>query len=55
MKKILSGFRFTDQDTEKAMKEIHEISGYVADPHGAVGYLGLKEYFLNQKENLILI
>ena len=52
MKKILSGFRFTDQDTKKAMKEIHKISGYVADPHGAVGYLGLKEYFLNQKENL---
>ena len=52
MKKVLSGFRFTDQDTKKAMKEIHKISGYVADPHGAVGYLGLKEYLVNQKENL---
>ena len=52
MKKILSGFRFTDQDTKKAMKEIYKISGYVADPHGAVGYLGLKEYLVNHKENL---
>ena len=52
MKKNLSGFRFTDQDTKKAMKEIHQINGYVADPHGAVGYLGLKEYLNNQKENL---
>ena len=52
MKKILSGFRFTDDDTKKAMKEIYKISGYVADPHGAVGYLGLKEYLVNHKENL---
>ena len=52
MKKNLSGFQFTDQDTKKAMKEIHQINGYVADPHGAVGYLGLKEYLNNQKENL---
>ncbi len=27
------------------MKEIKKVSGYVADPHGAVGYLGLKKYF----------
>ena len=52
MKKNLSGFRFTDQDTKKAMKEIHQINGYVADPHGAVGYLGLKEYLAHQKEYL---
>ena len=52
MKKNLSGFRFTDQDTKKAMKEIHQINGYVADPHGAVGYLGLKEYLAHQKEDL---
>ena len=44
LKETLSGFRFTDDETREALKEIHEISGYVADPHGAVGYLGLKEY-----------
>ncbi len=52
MKKTLSGFRFTDQETKKALKEIYELNGYVADPHGAVGYLGLKEYLTHQKEDL---
>jgi threonine synthase len=44
LKQTLSGYRFTDNQTRKALKEIHQISGYVADPHGAVGYLGLKKY-----------
>ena len=52
MQKNLSGFSFTDKDTQKAMKEIYQISGYIADPHGAVGYLGLKEYLANKKNNL---
>ena len=38
----LSGYRFTDEETREAMQHIHTSSGYVADPHGAVGYLGLK-------------
>ena len=52
MKKKFSGFRFTDQDTKKAMKEIYKINGYVADPHGAVGFLGLKEFLTRQKDDL---
>ena len=44
LKQTLSGYRFTDNQTRKALKEIHQISRYVADPHGAVGYLGLKKY-----------
>jgi len=52
MKKDVSGFRFTDSETRKAMKEIYEAAGYIADPHGAVGYLGLKAYLENQNENL---
>jgi len=48
MKKTLSGYRFTDQETRKALKEIYDIKGYIADPHGAVGYLGLKEYLVAQ-------
>jgi len=41
----LSSFSFTDDETKKAMQTIKAASGYIADPHGAVGYLGLKEYF----------
>nr|WP_299383450.1 threonine synthase [Allomuricauda sp.] len=44
----LSSYSFSDDATRETMKSIHKNSGYVADPHGAVGYLGLKEY---QKAN----
>ena len=52
MKKYLSGYRYTDQQTRKALKEIYDLKNYIADPHGAVGYLGLKEYLNQQKEDL---
>ncbi|MEZ4811349.1 MAG: threonine synthase [Allomuricauda sp.] len=40
----LSSYSFTDDETRKAMKDVHSKTGYILDPHGAVGYLGLKEY-----------
>jgi len=46
----LSGYRFTDEETREAMQHIHTSSGYVADPHGAVGYLGLKKYLENHPD-----
>ena len=52
MKKNISGYRYTDQETRKALKEIYDLKNYIADPHGAVGYLGLKEYLNEQKEDL---
>jgi len=44
LKENLSSYPFTDDETKKALMEIHNINGYIADPHGAVGYLGLKKY-----------
>lgn len=44
LKNVFSSYSFTDNETRKAMKELHSLSGYIADPHGAVGYLGLKEF-----------
>ena len=46
----LSGYRFTDDETREAMKNIYATSGYVADPHGAVGYLGLKKYLVKHPD-----
>lgn len=40
----LSSFSYSDDQTRAAMSKIYQNSGYVTDPHGAVGYLGLKEY-----------
>ncbi len=44
LKEVLSSYSFTDKETEQALKEIKEKHHYLADPHGAVGYLGLKKY-----------
>ncbi|MEO9893806.1 threonine synthase [Aurantibacter sp.] len=44
LKKNLSSYSFDDVETKKALKSIFVNSKYIADPHGAVGYLGLKKY-----------
>ena len=40
----LSSFSYSDEETKAAMQKIYAETGYIADPHGAVGYLGLKHY-----------
>ncbi|MGJ5641035.1 threonine synthase [Formosa sp. S-31] len=44
LKENLSSFSYTDEETKAALKEIYNDFTYVADPHGAVGYLGAKAY-----------
>ena len=44
LQKHLSSYAFSDKATKATMKEVYSKTGYVMDPHGAVGYLGLKEY-----------
>ena len=41
--KDFSSYSFTDEETKKALQSIYKNSGYIAEPHGAVGYLGLKK------------
>ncbi len=48
IRKSVSGFAFTDAETRKTMLEIYDRTGYVLDPHGAVGYLGLKQFLAGQ-------
>ena len=52
MKKNFSGYSYTDDQTKKALKKIFSKKKYIADPHGAVGYLGLQEYISTQKDDL---
>ena len=49
LKENLTSYSFSDDETREAMKEIKKKSGYIADPHGAVGYLGLKKYLKKNK------
>lgn len=50
LKKILSGYWFDDGQTKQSIEELYQKRQYIADPHGAIGYLGLKS-FLNKQEN----
>jgi threonine synthase len=40
----IKGYWFTDEQTLRAMYDLQNRYQYQADPHGAVAYLGLKEY-----------
>lgn len=44
LKNHLSSYSFTDAETIDALKELYNEYSYIADPHGAVGYLGAKAY-----------
>ena len=50
LKKVLLGYWFTDDQAKQAIKELYQKRQYIADPHGAIGYLGLKS-FLKKQEN----
>ncbi|WP_420458706.1 threonine synthase [Neolewinella sp.] len=44
LRATLSGFAYDDGATEDAMREVEQRYAYTIDPHGAVGYLALKEW-----------
>jgi threonine synthase len=47
-----SSFSFSDPETIVALKYIYETSGYIAEPHGAIGYLGLKKQLEKDTESI---
>lgn len=56
LKENISSYSFSDEETKAAMLEINKNYGYVADPHGAVGYLGCKAYLKeNSKSHCIFL
>ncbi|MCD2260057.1 threonine synthase [Psychroserpens luteolus] len=44
LKNNLSSYSYSDKETKDALLEIYEQYNYIADPHGAVGYLGCKAH-----------
>jgi len=50
LRENLSSYAFSDSETRAAMKFIYDCSKYIADPHGAVGYLGLKKFQENRPD-----
>jgi threonine synthase len=51
-KKDFSSYSFSDEETKFILQNIYQNTGYIAEPHGAVGYLGLKKEMLKH-ENCI--
>ena len=47
IRKNLSGYSFNDQKTKETIKELYKSKKYLTCPHSAIGYLGLKEYVVN--------
>ena len=50
----MSSFSFTDYQTREAILEIYNDCKYIADPHGAVGYLGAKAYLENHPKTHVI-
>ena len=47
-----SSYSFTDSETKIAMQEVYNNFNYITEPHGAVGYLGLKKE-MQKHENCV--
>jgi len=50
--KDFSSYSYTDDETEAAMKDIYSRTQYIAEPHGAIGYLGLKKEMEKQPNSI---
>lgn len=44
VKSHISGYAFSDTETENAIQQIYHTHNYIMDPHGAVGYLAWEKY-----------
>jgi threonine synthase len=43
MRRMIRGVSVTDEETRRAIAEVHETWGYFLDPHGAVGWEGVNK------------
>ncbi len=48
----IAGYAFTDKETQAAMQAVYRDANYTMDPHGAVGYLGLKKYLSESRKDV---
>lgn len=50
--KDFSSYSYSDAQTEAAIKDVYSRTNYIAEPHGAVGYLGLKNEMAKQPNSV---
>jgi threonine synthase len=44
IKKEIKGYSYTDEQIRTVIHDVYHKTGYILDPHGAIGYMALKEY-----------
>ncbi len=47
LKKVLSSYSISDEETKSTLQKVYQTEGYLLDPHGAVGYYALQQYLQN--------
>ena len=50
LKEKFSSVSITDEETRKTLKDLYQQYQYIADPHGAVGYLALERYLRDHSD-----
>ena len=46
----ISGYYLTDEDDKLTMHHIYKSFGYVADPHGAIGYAAIRDFQIDHPD-----
>ncbi len=55
LKALFNSYSFTDEETKSMMEQLYKQADYISDPHGAVGYLGLKKYGIHESEHGVFL
>ncbi len=50
MRRDIAGARFTDEDVRQTIREVFQRTGYLLDPHSAIGYLGLMRHLSHLRD-----
>jgi threonine synthase len=51
LKKVLTAYSVSDDETKNTIKEVYDTYAYLLDPHGAVAYFGLQKYLNEHTSN----
>lgn len=51
LREVIFSSSYSDNETVSAIKEVNQKYNYTIDPHGAVGYLALKDYLKNTSQD----
>jgi threonine synthase len=55
LKNVMSSYSISDERTAETLKTVYKEDDYLLDPHGAVAYTALKEYFAQEGESPAVI